>query len=1699
MSETSEIQSDRGEFAGPGEDGCPDPCTYVVGIGASAGGLEALEAFFNHTPEDTGAAFVVVQHLSPDFKSHMESLLARQTGMRIRRVENGMAVEANTIYLIPPRKVMVVSDMRLLLTDADPQEVVAHPIDHFFRALAQDLKRMAVAVVLSGTGSDGARGLVEVRKAGGLTLVQDPGTARFDGMPLSALGTDQVDLTLPPETMGQALSRYIAEALSPSALAEQELQVDYPNLYDAIFDLLQAEYKINFADYKAATIGRRVQRRLAMRPDESLDTYVKVLSENRAELDLLYHDLLIGVTRFFRDPEAYAKLAAAVLPELFKRARRGETLRIWVPGCATGEEAYSLAILLTEGSQKLSEPIAFKIFATDVHQTALTAAARGVYPADSLEGMHRDRRERFFTAAGEDFRVKRSLRETIVFARHNLLEQPPFTQMDMVSCRNLLIYFQAESQRKVLSLFHFALKTDGHLLLGPSETLGGLEDEFVVVDKRWRVYRKRRDVRLPHAARFGSRGPVGGGGGGGNLPRRRPVRGEADPMAPVYERLLENHMPPSLLVDENLMVVHLFGGVEKLLALRTGRLSTHVLDLVDDELRSALSGALHHAARDDKAVRYSGLRLPSEDGEVISSMVIEPVHDHRTRTTHFVIRLDPDRPEGLPDPSDDDTKPVDLDVGEATRQRVNDLETELQYARENLQATVEELETSNEELQASNEELVASNEELQSTNEELHSVNEELYTFNAEYQQTIDEVRRANDDMDNLMSATGVGVIFLDQDLTIRKFTPQIARTFNLVESDTGRSIETFAHNLHHPALTHDVRRVIQERRPFETEITDAEGRPYFLRVLPYADDRDLDESGAVLTLLDLGSLRDAENDAAQFKFIADHGLDRQCLLDPMGRFVYVNHAMCRGTGYAESDLIGKLVTLVDPDWPTARYRAFFEDVHKDGPRRFESVNRHRDGTTHPVEIGVSPVEIAGRRLLFANSRDITERQAAAERLRLEHDISMLAADDTAADGGYERFLPPFLDALGADVAEFWSLTPGGAGSSGGRPHPDDVLERVHVRTGHDLDGAVAARLAHPVDPVRPGVGRLGRAWQTGACCVLDHAAENGSGLADRYGGVVPVRAEGRVIGMIAYYGATPPPFPDTLRSTLEAIGRIINQLVARRHSERDLMLRNRAIESTRDGIVIADATHEDLPLIYVNRGFEEITGYTVDEVRGRNCRFLQGTDRDQIGVSELRKAIRELKPCQVTLRNYRKNGEPFYNDLQVSPVADETGRVVNFVAVQHDVTDRIAVERRLEEAVREAAAASVAKSEFVANISHEIRTPMTAIMGFADALGREVTSEKAAEYVGTIRRNGDYLLSLINDLLDLSKIEAGKLDVALKPVELPALMADINSLMQVRASEADLPLAFKADAPVPAIIQTDRIRLRQVLVNLISNALKFTPEGHVEVVVEATTAPTGRDGADRPVIRFHVTDTGIGIPEDQQKKIFRPFAQVDQADAMVRLDGGTGLGLSISKRLVQRMGGRLLLDSEPGQGSTFTVELPTGPLDNVSWVDLEKSSLARPADAADEVGVSLDGMRVLVADDRRDVARVAKFYLEESGARVETVANGREAVDAAWTARERDEPYDVILMDMQMPVMTGFEATAELRNRGYTGGIVALTAGAMSEEASRTLDAGCDKFLAKPVEEQLLIRTVSGYRLSDGAPLAANASPPPPPGESHD
>ncbi len=494
---------------------CPTQLV-VVGVGASAGGLEALETFFAHAPLDAGVAYVVIQHLSPDFKSLMDELLSRHTKLAIHRVEDGMEVAPNAIYLIPPKKEMSISGGKLLLTDKDPTQSLSMPIDTFFRSLAQDCGTCGVGIILSGTGSDGSRGIVDIHEAGGLVMAQDADTAKFDGMPKSAIETGIVDLVLPPQRMPEALARYVKRSAPIDGEPERAPASDADGM-QTIFKLLRDESGIDFSHYKPSTVERRVERRLLITQAPDFASYVRQLGQDRGELSALYKDLLIGVTRFFRDPEAFRFLEQNVLPQIIARAKEGQELRIWVAGCATGEEAYSLAILLHEAMATAKRFVPLKIFATDVHRTSLEFASAGIYSLENIADVSPERMQRYFQRQNDRYHVNAELRKMIVFAPHNVIRDAPFTRLDMVLCRNLLIYFQPAAQKKVIGLFHFGLKADGVLCLGPSETPGELADEFETLNAHWRIYRKRRDIRLPpdlrvpHAPGFPlSRLPMGG-------------------------------------------------------------------------------------------------------------------------------------------------------------------------------------------------------------------------------------------------------------------------------------------------------------------------------------------------------------------------------------------------------------------------------------------------------------------------------------------------------------------------------------------------------------------------------------------------------------------------------------------------------------------------------------------------------------------------------------------------------------------------------------------------------------------------------------------------------------------------------------------------------------------------------------------------------------------------------------------------------------------------------------------------------------------------------------------------------------------------------------------------------------------------------------------------------------------------------------
>jgi two-component system CheB/CheR fusion protein len=863
-----------------GPDG-PDP-NLIVGVGASAGGLEALERLFEAMPPDTGMAFVVVQHLSPDFRSLTDDILARRTRIPIRVVEDGLPVRPDTIYLIPPRKNMIASGGRLLLSDKDPSEMVAVPIDHFLRSLAQDVGDRAAAVILSGTGTDGSRGVRDIHAAGGLVIAQDPDTAKFDGMPRSALDTGVVDLTLAPEAVAGALLRHVRSPNAPPAESPSP-----PAGVDAVFRLLRDAYGIEFSLYKPETVARRLERRLGLSEVPDLKEYALRLADDPAELNLLYKDLMIGVTRFFRDEDAFARLGRDVLPALIGRLAPGDELRAWVSGCATGEEAYSLAILVREALDAVPRPVPVKIFATDAHRASLDTAGVGLYPEAALAGVSPERVTRFFTRVAGGFQVSAELRKMVVFAQHNVLKDAPFTRLDLVSCRNLLIYFQPAAQKRVLSLFHFALKAGGVLFLGPSETTGEVSDEFEPIDQPWRLYRKRRDVRLVSDLRAPATPPHRPGPG-------LPSAGPDSHLASTYDSLLDEFMPPALLVSESGQLMQAFAGASKYLKFRDGRVTTDLLEVVDPELRTALTGALPRAFKELAEVTYKGLRVFPPEGEREVNVTVRPVRNRRAGVAHVLIQIEETGPP--PPPREG---PREIDLGQASREQILALEGELRHTRENLQAMIEEMETSNEELQATNQELTAANEELQSTNEELHSVNEELYTVNAEFQKKIAELTQLSMDMDNLLSSTDVHTIFLDRGLRLRKFTPKIAQTFNLLPQDLGRRIDHFTYTIDHPGLLDDIQAVLEHPAPIERQVRDRRGDWFLLRVLPYRSGLAID--GVVLTLVNLSEVKRAEAEARrkdeQLAGILRHSPNWVYIKDLAGRYVVADESFRRALG----------------------------------------------------------------------------------------------------------------------------------------------------------------------------------------------------------------------------------------------------------------------------------------------------------------------------------------------------------------------------------------------------------------------------------------------------------------------------------------------------------------------------------------------------------------------------------------------------------------------------------------------------------------------------------------------------------------------------------------------------------------------------------------------------------------------------------
>lgn len=823
----------------------------VVGIGASAGGLEALQDFFKNMPLNSGLAFVVIQHLSPDYKSLMDELLARYTRIPIEIAVSGTEIQRDHIYLIPPRKNISIFHNQLLLEEQNTKKILNLPIDIFFRSLAIEKNKNAIGIILSGTGSDGTLGTRDIKEAGGMIMVQDDVSAKFDGMPKSSIATGLVDYVLPPSQMPEALINYIKHPMIRSEKMSEAILSQNIDSLTKIIMILRDFTGIDFSSYRENTILRRLEKRISINRFGTLDEYVLFLSESDKEKEVLFRELLIGVTRFFRDIEAFESLKANVFPSL----RGKKLIRVWSVGSSTGEEIYSLAILLSEFYESAEHECDIKIFSTDIDRRALDFASQGFYPDSIASDIDPALLVKYFVKMETGYQIKDSIRQMIVFASHNLLKDPPFSKLDILICRNLFIYLKPDVQTRILSMFYYSLNSDGYLFLGSSESIGDMRDAFEAVDSKWKIFRAKsgynppilRDLRTEKLSKIDIESVSFNSG--------RLIPGYGVKFDQITNLLLSEILPPSVIIDSSDNIIHVVKDIGFVVKFNPGRFTSNLLEIIPKDIALFVSALLRRVRRENlKCLSEAIGPVKSLDGLsiIVTVRIIET-----EKARFFLVSFDKKKKNKIRSVKNVFQSSFDIEFGD----RVTELQKELQTTKESLQATVEELETSNEELQSSNEELIASNEELQSTNEELQSVNEELFTVNSEYQAKIEELTRLNNDIHNLLVNTQVGALYLDRNLCIRKLTPTVSRLINIIPGDIGRPIYHFSTVKTYPSMMDDIQKVVDTLQPVDKEIGFPDGRYYLVDLRPYRTDNNAVD-GVLLTFIEITKLKNEKERA---------------------------------------------------------------------------------------------------------------------------------------------------------------------------------------------------------------------------------------------------------------------------------------------------------------------------------------------------------------------------------------------------------------------------------------------------------------------------------------------------------------------------------------------------------------------------------------------------------------------------------------------------------------------------------------------------------------------------------------------------------------------------------------------------------------------------------------------------------------------
>ncbi len=1786
----------------------------VVGVGASAGALDAFRRLLESMPDDAGIALVLVQHLDPSHESLMAELLAKHTSMRVVEAENASPILANHVYMIPPNRFIRIAEGKIFLDEPTITRGVRLPIDHLFRSLARELAERSICVVLSGTGSDGAAGVREVKAAGGMTVAQSPDAAEYDGMPRAAISTGSVDFVLPIEKMSEAILSYVKHPYL-QADPNQGLADTAPDHFRAILSVLRAYTDHDFTRYRKGTITRRIERRMGIRHIADVGEYLRLLREDSEELQALFKDLLIGVTRFFRDPEVWNDLSRA-LYRLILRKPEDEPIRVWTPGCSTGEESYSIAILLLELLQRAGRRAEIQVFATDIDADAISVARLGSYPENVIDDVSAERLDANFQREGQRYRVRKKVRESCIFAVQNLLSDPPFSNLDLVTCRNVLIYLEPDVQNQVLDMFHFALRSTGLLMLGTSESPPRRKGLFKTVARSSCLY--ERGAKAPNYERLHL-----------ERLRPRPDRLAEAPSRPgitsgFVERfnrtLLDMFAPASVVVDRSGRIQYLHGPVREYLDFPLGEpdLDLEAMAVVGlkesvrsvlQKVRATKTRAVKVAKRIDssgrpQSIEVRGVPLPSSVGG----------------DTYFLVSFVDIVPVTVEASAEDRARTLEGEERDASE--AQHLALELQATREDLQSTIEELESANEELKASNEEVMSMNEELQSTNEELEtsreelqSLNEELSTVNNQLHAKIEELESANNDLNNFLASTDIAMLFLDENLCIRRFTEATTRLLSVRDSDVGRKVSDLASRVDDPDLISDAQNVLAHLTPIEREVESRESQWFMRRVMPFRTASNRIE-GVVVTLADISQIKDASNRAElrerQQALIAEigrsalRGEDLDALYHRITRDLVATLSctfskilrlepdrsglrLVAGVGWQEG-LVGEAVVPAGYDSQGGYTLESSAPVVVEGLSDESRFSGPSLLVEHGIESGVSVLvgpedepwgvlavhsrernvftaddahfvaaianvlweAIRQRSLDFALQRSesrwrfaLESANAGAWELRLpaltawtseQHD-RIFGYTDPVTDWTFDRFLSHVLEDDRLAVEKVFREVPDktegltfecrirrvdgevrwiracGA-KEAVSPHGDDrmwgmvedvtprkqaelALEESERRTRLAMRAAEfafwewdvagdrlvcdladssdgAAIFSEPYLAIEAFLARIDEGDRDRVKAAVDEALETDKGLHVDFRLVRPDGSRRWILGRGSVRR-------DSAGNPVSMMGISID-VTARKDAERALRRSRYRLEGALQGGKMGtwewNVLEDRVSWNEFATDADPSSGDDEQEAADAFLERLRPEDRARFRAS-LEAMIESDSSFDEEIRMRVGTGDYRWVAAVGQLERGEYGEPQRVFGVNYDVTERHEAQAALERAIRAAEEANRAKSVFLANMSHEIRTPLTAVLGYAELLEATLADRDAQACASTIVKNGRHLCEIIDDILDLSKIQYGRgIDPQIERCSIIEILADVHSLMSVHAAEKALALSVEFAGEIPDPVYTSRKRVRQILLNLVGNAIKFTDRGSVSVVVKCL--------AEDEMLAFEVIDTGVGIAAEDHESLFEPFMQLDQS--LRREQGGSGLGLAISKELTESLGGTLTVESTVGKGSIFRFTTRTGDLSEVDWLEPDPDSIRTLGSRHSTDGSPRIRANVLVVDDHREVRYLLRRYLEAAGSTVESADNGEACIERLDAANESDPPIHAVLLDLNMPKVDGISTAKRLRAAGYSGPIIALTANVLPEIREECRQVGFNDFVSKPIDREKLLRKLSHWTRTSVTAAARDA-----------